>query len=128
MVGIRGRAPGVSQHAPQFLKHRIHILPRGDTLAHRDGKVAIGAAACAEGDVEIEVAHRPKLNDRPTASPCLYRMLRPRSKDDVWRVAPCDALCAHSLCGEGATTPSENIPCCGRQSSIDGRGQSRRGS
>src|SRR2546425_7909035 len=36
-------------------------LPIWDALADRDGEVAVGAAAAAEGDVEIEMAHDENL-------------------------------------------------------------------
>src|SRR6266852_8921705 len=55
---IPGLAPGVSRaYRRQLSKHRLHVLPRRDALAHRDGEVAVGAAALAEGDVDVEVLH-----------------------------------------------------------------------
>src|SRR6266699_527966 len=56
--GLPGLAPGVSCPKEfQFLQYRVHILPRRDALAHRDGEVAVGAAALAEGDMQVEVLH-----------------------------------------------------------------------
>src|SRR2546426_707541 len=57
-----GPAPGVSRaYSRQLSKHRLHVLPRRDTLAHRDGEVAVGAAALAEGDMQIDVPHDGNL-------------------------------------------------------------------
>src|SRR5438046_3719385 len=57
-----GRRPGVSRadHL-QFPEYRFHILPGWDALPDRDREIAIGAAAHAEGDVEVEVGHEQKL-------------------------------------------------------------------
>src|SRR5207245_8836677 len=53
-----GLAPGVSRaYSPQFPEPGIHVRSRRDVLAHRDGEIAVGAAALAEGDMEVEVGH-----------------------------------------------------------------------
>src|SRR5438445_5461083 len=63
---LAGLAPGVSRaYGRQLSKHRLHVLPRRDTLAHRDGEVAVGAAALAEGDMDVEVAHEQNLVRNP---------------------------------------------------------------
>src|SRR2546426_10599810 len=59
---IPGLAPGVSRTDDRQLpEDSVHVLPRRDALAHRDGEIAVGAAALAEGHVEVEVAHGENL-------------------------------------------------------------------
>ena len=41
----------------KLLEDRVQVLARWDAPAHRDGEVAVGAAALAEGDVDVEVGH-----------------------------------------------------------------------
>jgi hypothetical protein len=41
----------------------LDILARRDALPHRDRKVAITAAADAEGDVDVEMAHGGKIRN-----------------------------------------------------------------
>src|SRR3989441_11762631 len=59
---IPGLAPEVSRaYSRQFPEHGVHVLLRRDVLAHRDGEIAVGAAALAEGDMEVEVGHEQNL-------------------------------------------------------------------
>src|SRR5207245_5605447 len=59
---IPGLAPGVSRaYSRQLPEDGIHVLSRRDVLAHRDGEIAVGAAALAEGDMDVEVAHEQNL-------------------------------------------------------------------
>src|SRR5437879_11240686 len=82
LKGLGVNAPGrASGDDIELFQHSIHVLFGRDTLAYRYGEVAVGAAAPAEGDVDVEVAHGGKVSTplTPTRTPSPAAASRPRA-------------------------------------------------